>query len=142
MTYLSSLSSGHRMCVRTDCQQDYPVAFKDIALINTFLKKYLYIYVYICPFLQDLSQGNPHFPWVVNPPALSLWRTGSSVALRSPQQQFVNQLEVYLHRHPFPHLFPSACQGTTDLGLPQVKDKHFFIPHFCHNFFSLLPVVK
>lgn len=119
-----------------NCQQDYPAAFKDIALINTFLKKYLCVCVHVCPFLQDLSQGNPHSPWVVNPPASSLWRTGSSVGLRSPRLRIANQLKVYLHNIHFLTSSHGLARGQ------QVKDNHFFIPCFFPNFVSLLPAVK
>lgn len=108
------------MCVhrQINCQQDNPAAFKDIALINTFPKS---ICVSMCVYLSFLTGSLTRKPSLsplsakhtcINP----LQNRDCSVGLRSPQLHLVNQLKVYLHRHPFPHLFPWACQGTTDLG--------------------------
>lgn len=94
--------------------------------------------MYICPFLQDLSQGNPHSPWVVSPSAPSLWRTGSSVGLTATICNPTGGVPAQ-----------TSTSAPHSMGLPgdkkygqQVKDNHFYITHFCPSFFSLLSVGK
>lgn len=137
---LLTLIRAQNMCVhrQISCQQVCPAACTDIALINTFLKRYLCICVYICPFLQDLSQGNPHSPWVVSPSAPSLWRTGSSVGLTATTCNPTGGVPAQ-----------TSTSSPHSMGLPgdkkygqQVKDNLFYITLFCPSFFSLLPAVK